>query len=63
MSELVSTDTQAAAASATSGLAPLVAIDNTPMGRAKAFAAQPVVKRMLPWFLGVAALGGGGQTG
>ena len=42
---------------------PLGSLDSaSPLVRLKALAAQPSVRRALPWFLGVAALGGAGLT-
>lgn len=59
MSELVPAENGPTAFSATSALTPFNnPASDTPLGRLKGFAAQPAVKRMLPWFLGVAALGG-----
>ena len=39
-------------------LAPLNTSGGTPLERIKGLAGQPAVKRMLPWFLGAAAIGG-----
>ena len=41
---------------------PLALDGGSPLDRARAFLAQPLVRRALPWFLGVAALGGAGLT-
>ena len=51
-------------------LVPIPASSGTPfsldsgsvLNRAQGFLAQPAVRRALPWFLGVAALGGAGLT-
>jgi len=59
MSEIVPAETGSAAMSGTSILTPFNdPASGTPLGRLKGFADQPAVKKMLPWFLGVAALGG-----
>ena len=39
-------------------LATIADATTAPLDRVKAFTAQPVVKRALPWFLGLAAIGG-----
>lgn len=59
MSELVPAENLPAASPAAAVLTPFNdPASGTPLGRLKGFAAQPAVKKMLPWFLGVAALGG-----
>ena len=56
MSELV---LASEATPATSILAPLTDPGGgSALGRLKGFAAQPPIRRMLPWFLGLSALGG-----
>jgi flagellar M-ring protein FliF len=55
--------TVAAGAGGTSLLGPLTdPAGGNALTRISAFTAQPAVKRMLPWFLGVAALGGAALT-
>jgi flagellar M-ring protein FliF len=39
---------------------PMVLPSGTPLERVRSFTTQPVVKRALPWFLGLAAIGGAG---
>ena len=41
---------------------PLTLDSGSVLDRARAFMAQPLVRRALPWFVGVAALGGAGLT-
>lgn len=53
MAELAPTQTAAPPALITGG---------TPLERVRSFTTQPVVKRALPWFLGLAAIGGAGLT-
>jgi len=64
MADLVpATSTGMASASQGSLLGPLTdPAGGNALTRMSAFTAQPAVKRMLPWFLGVAALGGAALT-
>lgn len=58
MSDLVPADAAAAPTPAASVLAPFTdPAGGTPLGRLKDFAAQPAVRRMLPAFIGLSALG------
>lgn len=59
MSELVPAEMAPMSASTGSVLTPLTdPAGGTPLTRLKGFAAQPPIRRMLPWFLGLSALGG-----
>ncbi len=49
-------------APAQSSATPMVLSGGSPLERVRSFTAQPVVRRVLPWFLGLAAIGGAGLT-